>query len=162
MKIRNILLCLLAALILPSLALAKDDKGEKKGKGPGKLDTNGDQVITLEEAQAGGAEKLVENFSKIDADGNGELTRDELRNHAKKRMEERREKGQKADTDGNGAISKAEAEAAGMKRLLEKFDEIDANGDGEVSREEMRDARPGKGEKGKGPRDEGGKGKGKE
>ena len=48
-----------------------------------------------------------------------------------------------ADKDGDGALSKAEAEAAGMKRLVENFDRLDANKDGKVTREEMRAARPG-------------------
>ena len=45
-----------------------------------------------------------------------------------------------ADADGNGMISRAEAEKA-MPRLARRFDRIDANRDGQVTREEMAVAR---------------------
>jgi hypothetical protein len=45
-----------------------------------------------------------------------------------------------ADTDGNGMLSRAEAEK-GMPRLARHFDRIDANKDGQVTREEMAAAR---------------------
>ena len=45
-----------------------------------------------------------------------------------------------ADTDGNGMISRAEAEKA-MPRLVRRFERIDANKDGQVTRDEMAAAR---------------------
>jgi len=148
MKKKHILPCLLAVL-LPGLALAAPGNG----KAHKKIDTNGDGVISKSEAQDASAKRLVEGFADIDADGNGELTREELHAHKKKRMAERRGKAKDADTDGNGAISSDEAAAAGMQRLVENFDKIDADGDGEVTRKEMqqlRHAKGGKGKKGKG------------
>ncbi len=50
------------------------------------------------------------------------------------------ERFKKADADGNGAISRAEAEKA-MPRLVRRFDRIDANKDGQVTREEFAAAR---------------------
>ncbi|HKK17043.1 MAG TPA: hypothetical protein VJ952_00060 [Opitutales bacterium] len=146
MKRKLILPCLLA-ISIPALALAVP----QNKKGPGNIDRNGDGVITEAEAESAGAKRILEGFADIDTDNNGVLTRDELRAHKEKRMQERRGKAQRADTDGNGAISVAEAEAAGMERLLQRFDEIDANGDGEVTRDEMRSFRQAKGGKGKGP-----------
>ena len=46
----------------------------------------------------------------------------------------------RADADGNGAISRAEAQKA-MPRLARHFDRIDANKDGQVTREEIAAAR---------------------
>jgi hypothetical protein len=45
-----------------------------------------------------------------------------------------------ADADGNGMISRAEAEKA-MPRLVRRFDRIDANKDGQITREEIATAR---------------------
>ena len=42
----------------------------------------------------------------------------------------------KADADGNGTLSRAEVEKA-MPRLAEKFDQIDTNKDGQLSRDEL-------------------------
>jgi Ca2+-binding EF-hand superfamily protein len=42
----------------------------------------------------------------------------------------------KADTDGNGTLSRAEVEKA-MPHLLGKFDSIDTNKDGQLSRDEL-------------------------
>lgn len=50
------------------------------------------------------------------------------------------ERFRKSDADGNGMLSRAEAEK-GMPRLARQFDVVDANRDGQLSREEMRAAR---------------------
>lgn len=42
-----------------------------------------------------------------------------------------------ADKDGNGSLSRAEADAS-MPHLAKKFDQVDANHDGQVSHDEMR------------------------
>ena len=130
----------MAAALLPSLALAKKDKEGKGGKGFGKLDTNGDQMITLEEAQAANAERLIERFSQIDTNGNGEVTKDEMREHHKQRKSERRDKREAMDANGNGSISLAEATAGGADKLVKHFEKIDRDGNGEISRKEMKQA----------------------
>jgi Ca2+-binding EF-hand superfamily protein len=43
----------------------------------------------------------------------------------------------KADADGNGTLSRAEVQMS-MPRLAEKFDQIDTNKDGQLSRDEMK------------------------
>ncbi len=54
------------------------------------------------------------------------------------RGEHMRAKWQQADTDKDGQLSKAEAQAAGMKYLVERFDEIDSNKDGKISEAELK------------------------
>lgn len=67
--------------------------------------------------------------------------------HARKA--ERRARIKAADTNGDGALSRAEADAAGLKGISRRFDVIDSNKDGRVTRDEMRTARPaGKGQRG--------------
>jgi hypothetical protein len=43
-----------------------------------------------------------------------------------------------ADKDGDGALSRQEAENAGLRRIVENFDRLDANKDGKVTRAEIR------------------------
>ena len=50
------------------------------------------------------------------------------------------ERFKKADADGNGVLSRAEAEK-GMRRLVRRFDAIDADRDGQVTMDEIRAAR---------------------
>lgn len=44
---------------------------------------------------------------------------------------------QDADRDGDGAIDRAEAEA-GLPRVYKNFDRLDSNGDGKLTREELK------------------------
>ncbi|MFN0160402.1 MAG: hypothetical protein ACKVQQ_04170 [Burkholderiales bacterium] len=57
------------------------------------------------------------------------------------RKAERQARFKAADTNGDGALSRAEVDAAGLKGLARRFDTIDGNKDGRVTREEMRTAR---------------------
>ncbi len=162
MKTKNILLALIATAIIPAISQAKPSgDGEREGRGgerpnPGqliqRLDTDNSGGVSKEEAKG----PLKKHFDKIDADGDGEITKKEFAK-AEKKMRERRKGGDKGerfdemDTDGNGSLSKDEA----GERLLERFDEIDSNGDGEITKEELKAAaEKRKGKKGdkKGPK----------
>lgn len=72
-----------------SKALAK--KGKQRMMHLKKIDTNQDQQISLEEAEAGNAEKLVEHFQTIDTNGDGVLTKDELKAHGQTIREQRKQ-----------------------------------------------------------------------
>src|SRR5688572_21917918 len=49
--------------------------------------------------------------------------------------------GMHADQDGDGRVSRAEATSAGAERSGERFDKLDLNKDGFLTREEMQQAR---------------------
>src|SRR4051794_8670596 len=49
--------------------------------------------------------------------------------------------GMKADTDGDGRVSRAEATSSGAQRSGQWFDKLDANKDGYLTPEEIKQAR---------------------
>ncbi|OUR75318.1 hypothetical protein A9Q83_17990 [Alphaproteobacteria bacterium 46_93_T64] len=103
-----------------------------------KHDANKDGVMTRDEMP----EKWASRFDKLDEDKNGSLTLAEIekshRSHKEKRMEKMMSK---FDEDKDGKISEAEVTAF----VLEKFREADADGDGNLTMEEIKSLRHMKG-----------------
>ncbi|MEL7131895.1 MAG: calcium-binding protein [Pseudomonadota bacterium] len=75
------------------------------------------------------------DFSALDADGNGEVSLQEMQASAQARFVE-------ADADGDGFLSATELEARAEKRAKDRsarvLARLDANEDGKLSPEEMR------------------------
>ncbi|MEM9764645.1 MAG: signal transduction protein [Pseudomonadota bacterium] len=101
-----------------------------------RLDTDGDQAISREEAAAG-RERMFERF---DRNGDGvvdasevQLIRDRIGAMARMADSMILLRSQRLDTDGDGGVSKAEFDAAGGM-----FDLADRDGDGRVSAAEIR------------------------
>lgn len=91
-----------------------------------RMDADGDGIIT--QAEWKGPSDI---FLKIDADGSGTLTQAELEAaHADR--EKNHPRRPKMDTDGDGLISKAE-----WMGPPDHFSEIDADGSGSVTKEEL-------------------------
>ncbi len=120
------------------------------GKMFAKMDANNDGALNEADREARKAERKTKMFEALDADSNGQISRDEFmafehegkrgkrgkhhrmghgRDHHGKMM-----KG--ADTNNDGAISEAEFTTAALAR----FDKTDTNNDGQVTREERRAA----------------------
>jgi Ca2+-binding EF-hand superfamily protein len=134
---------ILTAVGLASAALVATAAPEGQGRGAERFkqaDTNGDGMISRDEAKA--LPRILKHFDEIDANHDGQITADELRAfHQAHRGEHGKDHGaffKKLDTDGDGRISRAEAQAA--PRLAERFDAIDANKDGYITKEELQAA----------------------
>jgi len=81
------------------------------------------------------------SFEEVDADKDGFITKEELKQHRDKRRSERFKK---VDKDGDGGLSeeelkqaKEEREEQRRKRMIERFDE---NGDGKLQEDELEKA----------------------
>jgi hypothetical protein len=104
------------------------------------LDTDGDRLISLAEAQAG-APELASRFSKIDVNQDGMLSIDELvagqpaRNVRVRR--DMQEDFATADANADGMLTRAEA--AEMSIVSDFFGEMDSNVDGHVTQDEIRE-----------------------
>jgi hypothetical protein len=99
-------------------------------------DTNGDGMLSRAEAAA--LPRLAERFETLDANRDGQVTRDEMR--AARAHARGGNLIGLLDADGDGRVSKAEA----LAKAEERFNRADANRDGFLSAEEL-PARHGKG-----------------
>lgn len=144
----------LALLLASPLALAADNTGdptlsaepspfEKRFQ---QLDTNHDEALSREEVSAQQEQLLTTNFDKIDTNHDKKLDRQEVEKfitNLQRTLQTKREAfiaAMKAsDKNGDGAWTKKELKSAkGKLASLEKnFDAIDANGDKQITEEEI-------------------------
>ena len=142
MRSMLVLATLLAAAAANAGQASAPAPGARPGtSGPQGLDINADGLITLDEAQV--HPRFAARFGDVDANRDGQLDQAEMNAHREKMRTEMHSRGEErwkaADKDGDGLISRDEA--AAMPRMAEHFDRLDANTDGRVSREEMRQSR---------------------
>ena len=112
------------------------------------MDANGDGKLAKSEIKG----KLAKNFDKIDTDGDGFITRAELKKGQKSKKKKGKGSGSKSkpdfstmDANGDGYLAKDEIRGP----LQRDFDKVDTNGDGLISKEELESAP--KPERGQGP-----------
>ena len=104
------------------------------------FDRDGDGRVSRKESVDAAVERANRRFDELDTNKDGYLTQDEV-NAARQSMRERVkdrvvEHWKAADKDGDGAISRSEAEAS-MPMLARRFDQLDKNKDGKITRDEM-------------------------
>lgn len=88
MKYRYLLAGLLAVGLMSAPVVFADNHGGKGGKMFEKHDTNGDGVISKAEFLT----HAEERFAKMDADGNGEISKEEAKAYKKAMKEKRKER----------------------------------------------------------------------
>ena len=147
MSAQSLLFLVLFASILPLLIQANPN-GAQRDRDNVRQPPSIEQVFARLDANASGGISIDEavgplegHFDQIDTDGNGEITGDELKASRAKRFEhgiEMRKRLKAADADGNGTISSNEANKAGLDKLIEHFDKIDSDGDGEITKQELK------------------------
>lgn len=97
-------------------------------------------LIGITTAQAKPMHDSNDMFSALDADGNGELSQQELSNMREAMAKMRFEA---ADTDSDGQIDKDEFMAKAEERAERMFEHMDENGDGTLDADEAQPPRHG-------------------
>ena len=103
MKIQSVTsLIIIAGTALSMSALADPGSyGNGKSRFLGFFDTNGDNIVTMDEFNA----SATKRFEKMDADSNGSASNQEFQSYIGKKREQRREyKFQAMDGDKNGQV----------------------------------------------------------
>lgn len=111
-------------------AFAGPNDQSAKGK-MATIDANGDGKISREESAH--FPRLAKHFDQIDTNKDGSLSKEELMAMRKRASAA---KFGMLDSDGDGRISRTEADAK-APRLSKHFDQIDANKDGFLSKDEL-------------------------
>ena len=105
-----------------------------------RADTDGDGRVSRAEFTAAGDPRASAWFDKLDANKDGYITQDEMKQaretrgaNMKAKMDERFKE---ADTNGDGQLSLDEVQAK-MPRLADRFSTLDADKNGQLSKEEL-------------------------
>ena len=100
------------------------------------LDANADGQLTREEMSVARQKR----FESIDANGDGNLSLEELQAQAQERAKKRAERMiERRDANGDGVLSSDEIGSG--DRAERRFDKVDGDGDGVISKAEFDDAR---------------------
>lgn len=134
-----------AALVAGSQAMAfGGDKAQGKHGGPRmnfeQADSNSDGKLSKEELRAAAPQG---RFEAADADGDGKMTREEAIAAATGKAAERFERMlERFDADADGALSQDEIKDGRRAARMDKmFERVDADGDGFISKAEAEEMR---------------------
>lgn len=124
MKKTILIVAILAASAIGSAAYAKGQKGDHFSR----FDKDGDGKVPVEELDA----RHRDFIGQADKDGDGYITKDEMKAFHEARMAEHKAR-RFPDANNDGKVTRREFEDAARDR----FNELDANGDGLLTGEEM-------------------------
>ncbi|WP_455223547.1 EF-hand domain-containing protein [Kaarinaea lacus] len=125
-------LCGIVVLSTPVLA-GSDKYGDGKGPFMSFFDTNGDNLVTMEEFNAAAAKR----FETMDVDKNGVVSTEEFQSFVMEKRKERHEQRfLSMDSNNDGQISQEEYISYKQQWAERRFQGMDTNNDGVVSKEE--------------------------
>ena len=129
------LLCVGMALSIPVIADDHHDRkpdGKRVSKMIKQLDSDDDDMISRDEFKM--PERRGSPNMRMDLNGDGEISRDEVSRVVSDRADEALTRFDKEDTDGNGVLTAEE-------RRISVFNRIDADGDGQLTKREFKGSR---------------------
>ena len=134
-RLYSMMFLIAGAVAMPAMADGHGDhrKGAERVKNVVKqMDANNDGAISFDEFRMPEGRDAPE--MRMDANGDGEITRDEVSQIATQRTEEALDRFDALDADGDGVVTLGEWRRAAFNRM-------DGDGDGQITKSEFREAR---------------------
>ena len=134
-RLYSVIFLAAGAVAMPAMADGHGEHrkgGERMKSAVKQMDANNDGAISFDEFRVPGGRDAPE--MRMDANGDGEITRDEVSQMATQRTEEALDRFDALDADGNGVVTRGEHRRAAFNRM-------DGDGDGQITKSEFREAR---------------------
>ena len=134
-RLYSMMFLIAGAVAMPATAAGHGDhrKGAERMKNVVKqMDANNDGAISFDEFRMPEGRDAPE--MRMDANGDGEITRDEVSQIATQRTEEALNRFDALDADGDGVVTQGERRRAAFNRM-------DGDGDGQITKSEFKQAR---------------------
>ena len=134
-RLYSMMFLIAGAVAMPAMADGHGDHrkgGERMKNAVKQMDANNVGAISFDEFRMPEGRDVPE--MRMDANGDGEITRDEVSQVATERTEEALARFDALDADGDGVVTQSERRRAA-------FDRMDGDGDGQITKSEFKEAR---------------------
>ena len=134
-RLNSMIFLAAGTVAMPAMADGHGDHrkgGERMKSAVKQMDANNDGAVSFDEFRVPDDRDAPE--MRMDANGDGEITRDEVSQIATQRTEKALDRFDALDADGNGVVTQGERRRAAFNRM-------DGDGDGQITNSEFREAR---------------------